>query len=122
MEESHPFINTYQLAGVDNQERGFTRQIKVSSRNGLYKAALRYEALRLEGTPCDTDETALRNLVQALQQRGYTQLRTQLIFRGDQYLGSQELWVEYADPKPQSESIGGIKKWLRCFFKMPSKD
>ena len=49
--------------------------------------------------PGETDEIALGNLIHTLQQQGYTQLRSQRIFHGDRYLGSQELWVEYPDPR-----------------------
>ena len=112
-------INTYQLAGVDERERGFNRQVIVSSCNGSSQAVIRYEALRIEGALCDTDETALGNLIQLLQQRGYTQLRSQLIFQGDRYLGSQELWIEYPDPDSQRESKEGWKGWLHRFLRSP---
>ena len=110
-------INTYQLAGVDDRERGFTRQVKVSVSQGLSRAVMQYEALRAEGNPSDTEDTALSNLIHTLQQRGYTQLRTQLIFLGDRYLGSQELWIEYPDRDVPRESNAGLKAWLRSFFK-----
>ena len=117
MGKTTPPINTYQLAGVDDRERGFNRQVKVSASNGVSQAVIRYEALRIEGAPCETDETALGNLIQMLQQRGYTQLRTQLIFQGDRYLGSQELWKEYPDPDIRRESSKGLKAWVHRFFK-----
>ena len=110
-------INTYQLAGVDDRERGFNRQVKVSASQGLSRAVIQYEALRVDGDPSETEETALRNLIQTLQQRGYTQLRTQLIFLGDRYLGSQELWIEYPDPDIPRDSKKGLRAWLRSFFK-----
>ena len=95
--------NTYQVSGVDDHERGFTRQVEISSNQGLFHAVLRYEKLKLSGEPCVEEDEALRDLIQRLQGQGYTQLRTQLIFRGPQYLGSQELWVDYPDQEPSSE-------------------
>ena len=121
MGKAESLMNTYQLAGLDDRERGFNRQVKVSERHGSYQAMLRYETLRLEGAPCETDESALRDVIRTLHDRGYTQLRSQLIFRGNQYLGSQELWVDYPDPEPQSESGRGLMRWLRCFFTRPPK-
>ena len=117
MEKPASQINTYQLAGMDDRERGFNRQVKVSASNGFSRAVIQYEALRIEGAPGETEETALGNLIQMLQQRGYTQLRTQLIFQGDRYLGSQELWKEYPDPDIPRESGKGLKAWLHRFFK-----
>ena len=121
MEMPESQINTYQLAGVDDRERGFNRQVKVSASKGLSRAVIQYEALQMEGAPCETEETALGNLIQMLQQRGYTQLRTQLIFQGDRYLGSQELWKEYSDPNPSADSYGGSFSWIRRMFKCKKK-
>ena len=117
MEEPTQETNTYQLAGVDDRERGFTRQVIASTLDGVSRAVIRYEALRIEGAPGETEETALRNLIHTLQQQGYTQLRSQLIFQGDRYLGSQELWVEYPDADIPRESNKGWKAWLNRLFK-----
>jgi len=38
-------------------------------------------------------------LITQLQDRGYTQLRSRLQFRGEAYLGNQELWEERPDPE-----------------------
>jgi len=92
--------NVYHISGVDDRERGFNRQAQVIAHGEAYQARLRYEALQVEVEPVDTEDEALQRLVQALQERGYTQLRTQRIFHGEQYLGNQELWVEYLDPAP----------------------
>ena len=121
MEKPASQINTYQLAGMDDRERGFNRQVKVSASKGVSRAVIQYEALRMEGPPGETEETALGHLIQMLQQRGYTQLRTQLIFRGDRYLGSQELWREYPDPDPSADSSEGPFRWIRRWFKLNKK-
>ena len=110
-------INIYQLSGLDDRERGFTRQVEISYRDKWYQAVLRYERFRADGSS-PTDETgALRNLIHTLQAQGYTQLRSQLIFRGQLYLGSQELWVDYGDEeiaKKQRDGIWGLFfKWVK---------
>ena len=100
MESGSPLTNVYHIAGVDDRERGFNRQAQVIAKGEVYQARLRYEALQIEVESVDTEEEALQRLIHVLQERGYSQLRTQRIFQGEQYLGSQELWVEYPDPEP----------------------
>jgi len=92
--------NVYHIAGVDDRERGFNRQAHVSVQGVAYQARLRYEALQIEVKSVDTEEVALQRLIEVLQERGYTQLRTQRIFQDEHYLGNQELWVDYPDPEP----------------------
>jgi hypothetical protein len=91
--------NVYHIAGLDDRERGFNRQAQVIAQGAAYQARLRYEALQIEVESVDTEERALQRLIHVLQERGYSQLRTQRIFHGEQYLGNQELWVEYPDPE-----------------------
>jgi hypothetical protein len=113
-------VNIYQVAGLDDRERGFNRQVHVIPCEGGFQARLRYELLQIEVDPVPLEEQALQHLMQALHNRGYRQLRTQRIFIGDQYLGSRELWVEYPDPEsfPANE-----KTWfsrLRQIFRLSS--
>jgi len=91
--------NVYHIAGIDDRERGFNRQAQVIIQGTVYQARLRYEALQIDVESVPTEEEALQGLILGLQERGYTQLRTQRIFQGEQYLGTQELWVEYSDPE-----------------------
>lgn len=100
MDSLSPMTNVHHIAGVDDRERGFNRQAQVVAKGAVYQARLRYEALQIEAETVDTEEEALQRLIHVLQERGYTQLRTQRIFQGEQYLGNQELWVEYPDPVP----------------------
>ena len=88
--------NVYHIAGLDDRERGFNRQAQVIAQGAAYQARLRYEALQIEVESVETEEEALQRLIHVLQERGYSQLRTQQIFQGQQYLGNQELWVEYS--------------------------
>ena len=116
MESLPNSINVYQIAGVDDRERGFNRQAQVAAQGTVYQARLRYEDLKIETEFVDTEEDALRGLIDVLQQRRYTQLRTQCIFQGEKYLGTQELWTDYPDP---DTSEAGSISWfarLRQFF------
>ena len=110
-------INTYQLSGLDDRERGFTRQVEVSCHDNTYQAVLRYERFRADGSSRLNEAKALENLIQTLQAQGYTQLRSQLIFRGKSYLGSQELWIDYSDAevakKPWTGFWESFQQWLK---------
>ena len=109
--------NTYQLAGFDERDRGFTRQAIVARRGDHYQATLRYETLVVEGNPSETEPGSLQTLVLSLQVQGYTQIRAQLIFKGNLYLGSQEQWIEYSDPEQPRNLLQKFMSWIRSFFK-----
>lgn len=81
-----------------------------------YRAVFWYETVRLEVDSCETEVNALSKLIRQLQEKGYTQLRSQLIFQGDQYLGNQELWVEYQDPPSIHKRGQPWWNWMRGFF------
>ena len=100
MNSGSPLTNVYHVAGLDDRERGFNRQAQVIIQEEACQARLRYETLQIEVEPVGTEEEAMQRLIHTLQARGYTQLRTQRIFQGEQYLGNQELWVDYPDPEP----------------------
>ena len=110
--------NVYHIAGIDDRERGFNRQAQVIIQGAVYQARLRYEALRLDVESVPTEEEALQGLIQGLQKRGYTQLRTQRIFQGEQYLGNQEHWVEYSDPEILNVQGNSWVKRIRKFFRI----
>ena len=117
MNAPSPITNVYHIAGLDDRERGFNRQAQVIAQGAAYQARLRYEALQIEVESVDTEEKALQRLIHVLQDRGYSQLRTQRIFQGEQYLGNQELWVEYPDPElPDVQPITWWT-WIRQILK-----
>ena len=116
MDSPSSLTNVYHIAGVDDRERGFNRQVQVIKRGAAYQARLRYEALQIEVEPVVREEEVLRRLVCVLQDRGYTQLRTQQIFKGEQYLGNQELWVDYPDPEfPDARPVSWLMR-IRQFI------
>jgi len=101
-------VEKYQVAGVDDRERGFNRPVSVHYDGRIYRAALLYEQTRLVGESSETKDAALGELIHQLHGHGYRQLRSQLSFRGKQYLGNQELWVEYQDPASPEVGLAGL--------------
>ncbi|MDT7042352.1 hypothetical protein [Candidatus Nitronereus thalassa] len=97
--ESHIPPNKYQLAGVDDLDRGFNRQAEIRWIEGQCHAIFQYEKFFLESPPQTSEQEALTMLIAQLHERGYTQLRTRLQFRGEEYLGNQEIWEEHRDPQ-----------------------
>lgn len=108
--------NIYQVAGVDNLDRGFSRQADMRQHDGYFQAIFRYEKFLLEAERQSTEPAAIANLVTQLHERGYTQLRTRLHFRGEQYLGNQEIWDEHKDPESRNlfhQVIACMAQWWR---------
>ncbi len=106
-------VEKYELAGVDDRARGFTRLVEILHREtAAFRATFRYEALRVTTGDAETAQEALADVVRSLHGRGYSQLRSRLSFRHETYLGTQEPWVEYPDP-----DRGGLWRrltaWLR---------
>lgn len=110
--------NTYQVAGVDERDRGFSRQAEMRHLDGQYQAIFRYEKFLLKVEPQATEQAAIALLIAQLHERSYTQLRSRVHFRGEQYLGNQEIWDEHPDPEPPNlvqrllESIRGF--WAKA--------
>ena len=101
-------VEKYQVAGLDVRERGFNRPVSVHYDGRVYRAALQYERTRLAGESSETKDAALEELIHLLHGHGYRQLRSQLSFRGNQYLGNQEPWVEYQDPVSPGGGQAGL--------------
>ena len=110
-------IETHQLAGLDARERGFNRPVECEALSAGFRVVLRYESERVTAEHPASIETALRELVNVLQDQGYRQLRSQLSFKDGAYLGSQEPWVEYPDPPPTTVPAHGLMEWVRNWFK-----
>ena len=115
-------IETHQLAGLDARERGFNRPVECEAMSAGFRAVLRYESERVTAEHPTSTETALRELVKALHDQGYRQLRSQLSFKNGAYLGSQEPWIEYPDPPPATVSAHGLMEWLRNWLRGPRRE
>ena len=100
-------IEKHLLSGLDQRQRGFSRQVEIEPEEGGYRASLQYEKLAVRSERRSTKEQALLELVQSLHASGYRQLRSRLNFRGGSYFGSLEPWFEYPDPEqpPQREGL-----------------
>ena len=109
-------LERYQLAGLDDRERGFSRPVECERAGEGYRTILRYETVRITTDPQPTPDIALLGLIQILQSRGYRQLKTQQSFRNGVYLGSQELWVEYPDPSQGRSEPSGLMARLLSWF------
>ncbi len=114
-------IAKHQLSGVDERDRGFSRQVSIECVSGSYLASLQYEKTFVTTDGSDDEVSALGELIQRLQNMGYGQLQTQRSFAGGTYLGTQEACVEYPDPErpEQLEESGGILAWI-CRILSPS--
>ncbi len=95
-------VEKHEIAGIDDRERGFNRQVLIHGESQKFLATLRYEQVQLTSPLKESAETALQQIIQQLHDTGYRQVRSRLSFRGEQYFGNQELWVEYPDPQPPS--------------------
>jgi len=115
MNSIRPPDSIYQIAGLDDRERGFNRQASVEVSPEGVQIHLRYETFHVEIGPVPTEEQALDDLAQELQLRGYSQLRSQRLFAGERYLGSQEAWVDYPDP-PSPTKIPSLWDRLICLI------
>lgn len=100
------------LAGLDERARGFSRAVDIEQGTDVFRAIFRYETLVLESAGAGS-AAALAEMVRVLQERGYRQLRTRPLFRDGAYLGSQESWVEYADPEQTPAATGGLSGLVR---------
>ena len=106
--------DTYQLAGLDPRERGFSRPVDVVADGAHYRAVLRYEQSRVAGEPAASRDSALEGLIAILHDQGYRQLKTQTSFRDGMYRGSQDPWTEYADPPPPQPTVfAALRNWLQ---------
>src|SRR5437660_12300484 len=106
------------IAGLAGRSRGFTRMVSVEPQAEAFRASLQYEAHVVVSADADSPSAALADLTRRLHERGYTQLRSRLTFAAGTYLGSQEQWVEYADPERVPETEGGLFGLMRRIWRM----
>jgi hypothetical protein len=106
------------LAGLDERARGFTRVVSVEQQAETFRASFQYETLLVVSSDAGSQAAALADLARRLHERGYTQLRSRLTFAGGIYLGSQEQWVEYADPERPPGAEGELFRLMRRIWRM----
>ena len=111
-------MNKYQISGYDNLERGFNRNIEIHNYNEEFFAIFQYEKFLLKAGPQTSEEAAITVLITQLQEHGYTQLRSRIHFRGEQYLGNQEIWEDHPDP----DQPNWWTRWREAFLRIWNKD
>ena len=111
-------VNKYQISGCDDLERGFNRHIEIHNHNGEFLAIFRYEKFLLKTKPQHSEQAALAILIAQLQEHGYTQLRSRIHFRGEHYLGNQEIWEDHPDP----DQPNWWARWREAFLRIWNKD
>jgi hypothetical protein len=104
-------VEKHQLAGLDERARGFNRVVEVHRIERMYRAVLKYEATLVAVESDGSKHAALQTLIRQLHANGFTQLRSQLSFRGADYLGNREPWIEYPDPRA-SRLPGILARWF----------
>ena len=105
-------IEKYQIAGLDERLRGFSRLLEMEGLGDRCRAVFRYETTLVETPECETSRQALDEAARLLRERGYRQLRVRLDFRGDTYLGTREPWVDYPDPEGSDSTHGVVTEQL----------
>jgi len=90
-------IEKHQIEGVDPSDRYFNRAVLVNRTTSGYSAKTTYEALSVESGSHSTIIAAVKELVEKLQDLGFTRLRTRTNFKGSRYLAEKETWIDYAD-------------------------
>ena len=104
-------VEKHQLAGLDERARGFNRTVEVHRIERMYRAVLKYEADQIAAEGDVSGQAAIEALIRQLHAGGFTQLRSQLSFRGADYMGSREPWIEYPDPLVPSFT-GILARWF----------
>lgn len=90
-------VEKHQVEGVDPSDRYFNRVILVNRTSAGYSTKVMYEALIVESRSHSTIIAAVKELVEKLQDFGFTRLRTRPNFKGTRYLAEKETWIDYPD-------------------------
>lgn len=90
-------VEKHQLEGVDPSDRYFNRTILVNRIPSGYTAKITYEAFVVESGSHSTIAAAVKELVNKLQESGFTRMRTRANFKGTRYLAEKETWLDYPD-------------------------
>lgn len=90
-------VEKHQVEGVDPSDRYFNRAILVNRTSAGYSTKVMYEALIVESRSHTTIIAAVKELVEKLQDFGFTRLRTRPNFKGTRYLAEKETWIDYPD-------------------------
>ena len=90
-------VEKHQLEGVDPSDRYFNRTILINRTSSGYSAKIMYEAFVVESQSHSTIAAAVKELVEKLQESGFTRMRTRANFKGTRYLAEKETWLDHPD-------------------------
>jgi len=90
-------VEKHQIEGVDPSDRYFNRAVLVNRTSSGYSAKVMYEAFVVESRSYSTIAAAVKELVEKLQEAGFTRMRTRTNFKGTRYLAEKETWIDYQD-------------------------
>ncbi|HEY5649237.1 MAG TPA: hypothetical protein VLB09_08770 [Nitrospiria bacterium] len=93
-------IERHQIEGLDERRRVFNRLTDIQREDKGYSALFHYEGLTFKTPPSRTIEATLEVLIGQLREKGFSNLRTRLNFRGKRYFAEREAWVVHQDPEP----------------------
>jgi hypothetical protein len=91
-------VEIHQLEGFDRRDKSFNRNVEIWRTAHGYVAFFQYEGLELHTAPALRPAEALRALVGLLDQRGVTNIRTRLNFKGNRYMAERLPWVDHGRP------------------------
>ena len=86
-------VEIHQLEGFDRRDKSFNRNAEIWRTAQGYVAYFQYEGLEIHTAPALRPAEALKALVDLLYQRGVTDIRTRLNFKGNRYLAERLPWV-----------------------------
>ena len=90
-------VEKHQVEKVDPSDRYFNRTILINQTTAGYSAKVMYEALIVESRSHSTIAAAVKELVEKLQESGFSRLRTRTNFKDTRYLAEKETWIDYPD-------------------------
>ena len=88
---------TYQLEGIDDGGRYFSRSLEITDSEGLFSALINYEGLKIATNYYHTKEEALKELVSDLRKRGFIKIRARLNYIRGRYLVEERPWIYFPD-------------------------
>lgn len=88
---------TYQLEGVDEEGRYFSRSVIFRDPEGVFSALFNYEGLKIETNHHPNPDGALKELVSKLKKRGFNKIRARLNYIEGKYLEERRPWIYFPD-------------------------
>lgn len=88
---------TYQLEGVDEEGRYFSRSVILTELGGLLSVSFNYEGIKISANSHHTHDGALKELVSQIKKSGFINIRARLNYVGSRYLAEGKPWIYFPD-------------------------